>query len=189
MILFLKDRNMTSETYPIFMIDILCSFITHSTDPNLYKGYYYISSYTYKIESNTNQVINSFLEAKFGEAKYLSTEISINMYIFIFIIYEFICYRYQSLMFLRNAVETSKTYNSDSVKDEMYRLTLSLPGGEISISDSNMCVLGIYLLKCIGNNDYEIVLSPASLLDVYPISYDVYIIFIIHLFIFFLSLV
>lgn len=78
---------MTSETYPIFMIDILCSFITHSTDPNLYKGYYYISSYTYKIERNTNQVINSFLEAKFGEAKYLSTEISINMYIFIFFLF------------------------------------------------------------------------------------------------------
>lgn len=90
MILFLKDRNMTSETYPVFMVDILCSFITHSADPDLYKGYYYVSSYTYKIDSDTNQVINSFLEAKFGEAKYLSTEISINMYIFIYLFILFV---------------------------------------------------------------------------------------------------
>lgn len=78
-------------------------------------------------------------------------------------------------MFLRNAVETTSSYDSDKIRDEIYRLTLDLPGGQISVSDSNMCVLSMYLLKCTGNNDYEIVLYPTSLLDIYPISYDVYI--------------
>lgn len=81
MIVFLNERNMTSNIYPICMTDILCAFITHSKDPDLYKGHFFASSYTYKIDSNTNQITNNFIETKFGEAKYLSTEISINMYI------------------------------------------------------------------------------------------------------------
>lgn len=150
------DQGLSSDTYPVTMLDILFAFVADASDSSIYEGHYFIGSYTYKEEDDQNTIMIDFLKSSYGEPKILATQESMNIY--------------AVLRFLYSAVESINSIEIKSLKDEIYRTTLDLPQGEISISSTNMAMSGMHLFQCDGSNDYNVILESPGLSDSFPLS-------------------
>lgn len=155
-LLELIDDDDKSEDYPVTMLDIMCAFVTFSKNPKIYKNHYFISSFTYKIESDKNNLFNTLLSAKYGEPKYISNSASLNIY--------------AVLMLLKESIKITYSAEADILKDELYRTRIDLPDGTLSINSKNVALVNIYLFQCNNNSDYSIIIYPPGYYDTFVLS-------------------
>lgn len=154
------NNNLKSDQYPVVVVDILVTFFYDSEKPEVYKGHYFISSYVNEYDYDENALFVNYLDLKFGNIKSLATEGFMMMLI--------------ATRFLSNAFETVKTSNADQLRDELYRTTVNVPLGSLTISSRNIALNKIFLCQ-FNNDDYDIILNPYSSLDMFQFSPYVYI--------------
>lgn len=149
----LFKNNVTSDKYPVTMLDIVEPMLTkYPYNSSEIEGQYFVTAFTYLYDSDSNIAWNNFLRTKYGEPIYLSVEASYAMY----------C----ALRFLGTAIESSGSTDSSTVRLEMYRTTIDLPLGKTKVTRKNMAIIGSFLMRCKPNLQFEIVLSITALLDI-----------------------
>lgn len=155
------DKEISSDKYPVVMVDIIVTFAYDSANPKIYNGHYFISSHVNKYEYSINTQLINFLDIKYGESKYLATEGLIMLL--------------EATRLLGVAFETIRTSNADQLREEVYRTTVDVPLGQITVSSRNIALNKIFLCQFNDENDYDIILNPYSALDMFQFSPYVYI--------------
>lgn len=157
------EKEISSDQFPVIMVDIIVTFAYDSVNPKIYNGHYFIASHVNKYDYLTNSQFNSFVDLKYGESKYLNVEGLVMLF--------------EATRLLAAVFETIKTSDADKLREELYRTYLDLPNGQVSVSSRNIALNKIFLCKFNDETDYDIVLNPYSWLDLYPFSPFVFIIY------------
>lgn len=161
----LKDNKFANDKYPVVIIDIIITFAYDSKTPEIYTGHYFITSIVDKYNTLINNQLNSYIDLKYGNKKYLSTEVLVNID--------------TAMRFLSEGIISSQSTEADTLRNNIHRQSVDVPlsDDKVTMSSDNIANNVILLCKYNDENDYDIILNPYSMLDVYIYSQYVFIIY------------
>lgn len=148
------DYEYYSDKYPVVLLDGLVESVIHAANTSLYKGHYFLTQFSALDESYTS--FYGFIENQLGNRNEIATEVSMNIY--------------SALLYLQTAIEAINSYDAVTLRDELYRTTITPIGGADSISSRNIASGRTYLCKCDGKGSFEIVIQPSTNYDIFPLS-------------------
>lgn len=150
----LYDNEYYSDKYPVVILDGLVESVLYAKNTTIYKGHYFLTQFSAFDPSYGS--FYTFIENQFGNKNEIATEVSMNIY--------------SALLYLRAGVEAINGYEATSLRDELYRASVTIVGGASSISSRNIANGRTYLCKCDGKGSMEIILQPSTNYDIFPLS-------------------